>query len=375
MDIVQLNTQFLQNVRRFNMSFSNAQREADRLQDRLNNTRDVCDYSNDCGCTGYIEGAQVNLCGSCGDDIAYHASIYPPDVFRTSLETLPKPYEITIAIYSHGCDKPLPLFEGYPDEQQNIPRVQMLSAVSHGCFNYGSSESYLTMLQTVFRDKSIDQRTSFQNVKQHMNPLVRDLQRISHNLAALPSEIQYRDRFVSLPEQEIYRIHRPSTDREYDFNKNAADMAAGKEFGIYILHSSLPDDDIEFSYTNPVEPFSQRNNILSPQVSPSLQIKYSNLFFNTMGSNSITKISLQDVLYCLFRRVKWDTVRIIDLGCRATCGAYISPQPAQLRRLTSAQIVAMENQAFGKKGKSKKSKGKSKKSKGKNKKSKDKKKK
>ena len=366
MDIEQRRAQFLQTVRKFNMSFSNAQREARRLQDQLDKTRGICDHSDTCNCTGYVEGNTVNQCGSCGDDISDHPALYPPyppDVFRPVLDTLSKPYEITIAIYSHGCDKPLPLFERYPSEQHRIvSKVQMVSAVSHACFNYGTSESYLKMLQNVYRDKSVDQHTAFQRIKQHMNPVVRALQQEPHYLDVHPNERQYRDKFLSLPEKEIYRIHKPSTDREYNFVKYESDVAEKKEFGIYILHSTLPDDDIEFSYENPIDQLSQRNNILSPHVSPSLQ-RYSDILYNTMQVNPITIISLQDLLYCLFTRIEWDTVRIIDLGCRATCASYVADP--SLRRLTSLQITDLENQAFGKK-KCKKSKCKSKgKSKGK----------
>jgi hypothetical protein len=237
----------------------------------------------------------------------------------------------------------------------------MLSAVSHSCFNYGDSDTYLTMLHEVYRNQSINQYTAFQQVKQHMNPHVQALQRVPHELGIQDQrEVKYRDQFVSLPLEEIYRVHKPSTDREFTFVKDADDIKENKQFGIYIVHSTLPDDDIIFSYANPVEPLSQANNILSAQVSPSLR-KYSDLFYQTMHTGSIDVISLQDILYCFFRRVQWDTVRVIDLGCRATCSQYASPA---LRRLSSIDITDLEHQplTFGgsKKTRTKKYKSKSK---------------
>ena len=353
MDIKHLQSTFLAKIRRFRMSYSNAMRVALKWQHQLDITRDRCDHYGDgtCHCTGYHEGLQ-GACTYCGDPMEDHPAQYPTTVYKSIVEQyVAKPYELTIAIYSHGCDKPFPLFEGHALQPIIVPRVQMLSAVSHSCFNYGSSDTYLTMLQEVYRDHSIDQYTALEQVKQHMNPHVQALQRVPHELGVQDQrEAVYRDHFVSLPAEEIYRVHKPSTDREYNFVKDADDLKENKQFGIYIVHSTLPDDDIAFSYVDPVKPLSQANNILSAHVSPSLR-KYTDLFYQTMRVGSIDVISLQDILFCFFRRVQWDTVRVIDLGCRATCVRYAAPA---LRRLSSVEITDLENQPLtfgGKKNK------------------------
>ena len=359
MDIEQRKRDFLSIIRRNHMSFTNAIREAERLQHQLNIQREVCNHFGDgiCRCTGYVEGVD-GICGSCGDVINDHNAIYPTDVYKPIVEKyVGKPFELTIAIYSHGCDKPVPLLEGKSFQAVIVPRVQMLSAVSHSCFNYGSSESYLTMLQTIYRNKSIDQFTALEQVSRHMNPHVQALQGTPVDLRInKPSEAIHRDHFVNLPQHEIYRIHRPIIDREYSFNKDAHDIKENKQFGIYIVQSTIPDDDITFSYTEPVEQLSQSNNILSPSVSSSLRRNYTELFHMIMKTQKIEVISLQDILFCLFQSLQWDTIRVIDIGCRATCDQYNSKP--ELRRLTSGKIIDLENQPLfaGKKKKTKKSK-------------------
>jgi hypothetical protein len=354
MDIEQLKTEFIQAIHRFNMSFYNAEKEASRLQNELDMKREECVHTEDCGCTGYTEGREKK-CGSCGDDIVDHPGLYPTDVFMPIVKQIvPKNLEITIAIYAHGCDIPVPLFNDNPELHYIIPRVQMLSAVPHACFSYGTSESYLKMLQEIYRDNSIDQRTLFQRVKHHMIPFVRDLQKIPRELKVDAAHSRFRDNFVALPEHDIYRIHKPIINREYDFRRDAGDMKENKQFGIYIVQSSFYDDDVTFSYKNPIEPLSQCNNIFSHTVSPSLK-KFSDVFYSIMRTNPIQVISLQDVLFCLFSKMNFDTVRIIDLGCRSTCETFVTT-PA-LRRLNSASIAELENQphSFGKKKKYKKS--------------------
>jgi hypothetical protein len=191
-------------------------------------------------------------------------------------------------------------------------------------------------------------------MKQEMIPKIKWLQCNPDKLTCDPitQDEASKQKFIDLPSNDLFYIHPPSIDREYTFIKTQSDMDQHKEFGIYMVSSTLTDDDIEYEYSDPPPPFSQKNNILSDQVSPSLK-KYTDRIKEIMRippNGTIQVISLQDLLYCLFTIVQWDSIHIIDIGCRQMCQAYAS-QPDI--KATFEKLLHVESTRLGKKQKSK----------------------
>lgn len=266
---------------------------------------------------------------------------------------IPSPSEektnhITIMIYSHGCDKPYPLFEKYDElKELIIPKVKILSSVPHSCFNYGYSDVYLSTVNLVYRNQVASSIEQLKKFKTEMIPSVQTAQRDELKSDNITEDIESKKRFSQLTPDDLYYIHNPSVDREYSFIMEKSDIYEGKQFGIYIVSSTLADDDVEYTYErNPVQ-FSQHNNILSDEVSPSLK-KYTDmikLIMQIPPEEPILKLSLQDLLYCIFSTKRWDSVHIIDLGCRQTCKG----EKMALKRIPSQRIIDIEAERFGKK--------------------------
>jgi len=169
-------------------------------------------------------------------------------------------------------------------------------------------------------------------------------------LTAEPLYTSHRDNFLSARPEQLFRIHRPVVEREYNFSTTAKDIAEGKQFGIYIVASSKPDDDIIYSYRDqykyehddPVSPFSQQNNLLSPTLSPSLQ-KYKMGLERLLQTQVLDIVRLSNILYTLFQVAQpVAMIRVIDIGCRITCNGYDGGAAAVLQRIPSASIETGE---------------------------------
>jgi hypothetical protein len=325
-----------------NMSRENAEREADRLQ----HLRGGC---TDCGCRRFepLLGTQCQ----CGDDESLHTFRAPPNFYRPLLASITFPQrttdEITVFIYAHGCDVPVSTFHSVPqaDRQPMYDRTLMLSAVPHSCLNYGNSQTYLTSLQDVYRNHTQSQAEQLAEYQRISQPESIALQGQPGLLTSDPHYAVHRVNFLSARREQLFRIHHPVVEREYDFSHSADDIAQQKQFGIYVVASSKPDDDIVYSYqdqygNDPISPFSQENNLLSPTLSPSLQ-KYktelARLISTPIQDGCIVRLS--NILYTLFRVAQpVHMIRVIDLGCRTTCSGYGPADVPALPRMPSFDI-------------------------------------
>jgi hypothetical protein len=348
-----LESEFMEIVAENNMSRENAKREADRLQ----TLRGLCQSSDGCMCPRFIISEDSTRCQHCGDEATEHPFRAPADFYRPLFDSMAFPHdrgpnELTVYIHAHGCDIPLPTFHDIPlaDQQPMFERTLILSSVSHSCLHYGDSQQYLTSLQKVYRDHTksqAEQLTEFQRISQAESIA---LQRQPAKLTADPLYAAHRDNFLSARPEQLFRIHRPVVEREYNFSRTAKDIAEGKQFGIYIVASSKPDDDIIYSYRDqyryeqddPVSPFSQQNNLLSPTLSPSLQ-KYKNYLENLLQTQVLDIVRLSNILYTLFQVAQpVAMIRVIDIGCRITCDGYDGGAAAVLQRIPSASIDSGE---------------------------------
>lgn len=320
---------FIELLKKYNVSKENAEREATRLQNEVNS---------------------INLLS--GISLSKQPKpLYPLELFKNQLrgykeDESKQPLEITIAIHGHACDIPFMLFNNANSQIDVdykhffLPRVKMISSVPHGCINTGPPESFFTMLQSVFRNKSKPSSEQLLDVKREMTPKLQYYQQHESEIGdgVIDSNT---NKLAALDPSMLYRIHVPVTDREYTFNES--------KFGIYIVHSTDKNDDIEYSYADPIIALSQKNNILSTEVSPSLK-KYTDLIKHYLNKVEINEISLQELLYCLFMINKWDTVRIIDLGCRLTCKPSKFKIP-EMYRIKSTDFNPLETEPtqYGKK--------------------------
>lgn len=354
--------QFMENLTRYRITFPNAMREAERI---VNTIRHDCIHKTDeddpCRCTGYIVGIDQSTCGSCGHVLDDHPPRYELSDVQNMVTEYYKP-ELSIVIYGHGCDLSHLLFD-QPEsnlfKQSIVPRIKIVSAVPHSCLHYkvsqGYGNMYLKVIHDVYRDQSLKQPVQLQQtqdtirsivVKAQRNPaMIKEQERIATTGAANGAANQ----FMALQPDELFHLHKATVNRSYQFIPNKYDTSDHESFGIYIIASTLPDDDIEFTYSDKETILSQRNNILSPEVSPSLR-KYKDRIKEILSPHKkIEVLTLQDLLYCLYTIASWKTIRIIDLGCRETC--FPTPTPI----LSPNTIIQMEREPieFGKKNKKK----------------------
>jgi len=347
--------QFMENLTRYRITFPNAMREAERI---VNTVRYDCIHKTDeddqCRCTGYIVGIDQLTCGSCGHTLDDHPPRYELSDVQNMVTEYYKP-ELSIVVYGHGCDLPQLLFD-QPEsklfQQSIVPRVKIVSAVPHSCLHYkvsqGYGNMYLKVIHDVYRDQSLKQPIQLQRTQDTIRSLVVRAQR---NPAMVKEEREriattgIANQFMALQPDELFHLHKATVNRSYQFIPNKFDTLDHELFGIYIIASTLPDDDIEFTYSDTESILSQRNNILSSDVSPSLRKYYDRIKEILSPRNKIKIVTLQDLLYCLYTIASWKTIRIIDLGCRETCSMTSTPI------LSPDRIIQMEREPieFGKK--------------------------
>jgi hypothetical protein len=243
---------------------------------------------------------------------------------------IPSPKRIiTLFIYGHGCDVPNQLMREVRHIDVLVPKVIIMSAVSHGCINRG--------LFTFTEIDSVNE--TFSNTRK------------SPRIAMENFRLQFTEHRNKIRQQDMSygRIHTPSTDRRYSFEKDGPKGIP--HAGLYLISSSIDDDIISFDYTtglsNNILEFRkdkdevrkrmmdqmQLNNILEPGVHPSL-VKYHR------SIKKMHNITLQDMIYFLFDDHKLDELHLIDWGCRKTCDDFVG-RP-DLHRFPSSEYERFE---------------------------------
>ena len=296
-----------------------------------------------CDCNLYIEGrhgqcASVD-CGHPPDDHSLKFNqINPLDIRYPAVAN-----EITILIHGHGCDIPFLLENAH---QALWNKVSILSSVPHGCLNVGMTAEFLNIVNTIYKNRTTTQQHNLIEASRLLTDLSKSGQAFYKNDPAIQS-------FLYIPHASLYRIHTPVIDRRYTFERRADEHEHVHSFGIYVLYSSgeytEQKEDVFYNYLSFSE-LSQKNNLLSPDVHPSL-LKYTTLLREPgqggQAGQVKKQIELHTILHSLFfdpdtRQARpWQKVRVIDLGCRIQCdGLGALPGAIDAATITARETAA-----------------------------------